>query len=92
MRILLRHFLLAALPLGLGLGAGYGFASTQRSCGSLVGPIFAAKCHGRQLEYQIMLQTAGTGLGTLVAATAGAWLEDRRRRAVQRANLKGEPS
>jgi hypothetical protein len=87
-----RHLVVCALPLACGYGAGYGFAATRASCGSLVGPVFAAKCHGRQLEYQMRLQLAGTGLGTLVAATLGTWLEHRRRRAVQGATPAGETS
>ena len=80
MRIVLRHVLLASLPLAVGLAAGWGFALTQGSCGSLVGPIFAAKCHGRQLEYQLLFQTWGTLAGGLLAAGIGTWLEFRGRR------------
>jgi len=85
MRMLLRHILIAALPLVCGIAAGSGFAlkARQASCTALVGPIFAAKCHGRQLEYQLQFQTAGTAAGSLLAAVLGAWLEHRRRRAVQ---------
>ena len=80
MKIVLRHLLLASLPLVLGLALGWAFALTQESCGQLVGFLFTAKCHGRQLEYQILFQTGGTALGTLLAATIGAWLEFRSRR------------
>jgi len=83
MKMLLRHFLVAALPLLGGVAAGYAFALRQGSCTALVGPVFAAKCHGRQLEYQLKFQTAGTAAGTLVATGIGLWLELRRRRAVQ---------
>ena len=83
MKILLRHLIIAAVPLACGIAASYGFALAQGSCGALVGPLFAAKCHGRQLEYQLFFQTAGTALGTLIAAFIGAWLERRRRRVVQ---------
>jgi hypothetical protein len=82
-RIVLRHLLIAAVPLACGIAAGYAFARAQGSCGALVGPLFASKCHGRQLEYQILFQTAGTALGTLIAALIGSWLELRRRRIVQ---------
>lgn len=82
MKILPRHLILAAVPLVCGVAASYGFAEAQGSCSALVGPVFAAKCHGRQLEYQILFQTAGTALGTLIAAFTGAWLESRRRRFV----------
>src|SRR5260370_7057624 len=83
MQMLVRHRALCALPLVGGIGAGYGFAAKQGSCGSLVGPIFAAKCHGRQLEYQLKFQLAGTGVRTLIAAGLGAGLGHRRRRPVQ---------
>ena len=79
MKLFFRHLVVVALPLVLGLAGAYG-------------PIFAAKCHGRLLEYQMKVQTAGTGVGTLIAAALGAWLEHRRRRAVQRATSRGEPS
>lgn len=92
MRVLLKHICLASLPLLFGLAAGWGFAYLQGSCGALVGPIFAAKCHGRQLEYQLLFQTGGTVLGCLVAATLGAKLELRRGRAVPQAPTTGEPS
>lgn len=82
MRLFLRHLSLAAVPLLLGLAASYGFAQAQGSCTALVGPLFASKCHGRQLEYQLFAQTAGTAFGTLAAAWLGAWLELRRRRVV----------
>ncbi|MGH7530888.1 MAG: hypothetical protein ACREMN_10945 [Gemmatimonadales bacterium] len=84
MRILLRHFAVALLPLVLGLAAGWTFAFTQQSCGRLVGPIFAPKCHWVQLEYQIMFHLAGTALGCLIAAMLGARLEVRSRRALLR--------
>jgi len=86
MGILLRHLLLASPPLILGLGAGWGFALSQESCGRMVGLLFAAKCRGTLLEYQMLLQTGGTALGWLVAALLGIWWERRRRRDVQRAN------
>jgi len=93
MKILLRNFFLALLPLIFGLAASWGFAFTQDKCGRLVGPVFAPKCHWIQLEYQLLFQTAGTLLGCLVAALLGTWLELRRRRAVQRADLNpGAPS
>jgi hypothetical protein len=93
MRVFLRHFLIALLPLVFGLAAGWGFAFSQNSCGRLVGPVFAPKCHWIQLEYQIMFMMAGTALGCVLAATLGSWLELRRRRAVQRADPnQGGPS
>jgi hypothetical protein len=52
----------------------------------MVGPLFASKCHGRQLEYQLLFQAAGTAIGTLIAAFIGFWLESRRRRVVSSEN------
>jgi len=93
MKVFLRHFFIALLPLVFGLGAGWGFAFSQNTCGRLVGPVFAPKCHWIQLEYQIMFMMAGTALGCVIAATLGSWLELRRRRAVQRADPnQGGPS
>lgn len=84
MRIMLRHFWIALLPLVCGLAASWGFAFTQNTCGRLVGPLFAPKCHWIQLEYQLGFQMAGTLLGCLIAAFLGAALERRSRRAVER--------
>ncbi|HEU5260018.1 MAG TPA: hypothetical protein VFU41_01210 [Gemmatimonadales bacterium] len=92
MRTFFRNLVVAGLPLLFGVGAGYGFALSQQSCGKLVGALFASKCHGRQLEYQILFQTAGAGAGTLVAAVVFTWVEHRRRRVVQRPDLTGGPS
>jgi len=86
MRIVLRHLLLASPPLILGLGAGWGFALSQESCGRMVGILFAAKCRGTLLEYQMLFQTAGMAIGWLLAALLGIVWELRRRRDVQRAN------
>jgi len=83
MKVFLRHFFIALLPLVVGLAASWGFAFSQHTCGRLVGPVFAPKCHWIQLEYQIGFMMAGTALGCVVAATLGSWLELRRRRAVQ---------
>lgn len=80
--IVLKHLLIALLPLACGLAAGLGFAYSQATCGSMVGPVFAAKCHGRLLEYQLFFQTAGTLAGCVLTAVLGAWLELRRRRVV----------
>lgn len=79
-RVVLRHAVLASLPLVLGLAAGWGFAWQQESCGRLVGPLFAAKCGRIQVQYQLLFQTLGTALGTLLAAAIGIWLERRRTR------------
>jgi hypothetical protein len=92
MKVAFRHFFIALLPLVFGLAASWGFAFSQNTCGRLVGPVFAPKCHWIQLQYQLGFQSAGTALGCLVAAWLGAWLELRRRRAVQRADSQpGEP-
>jgi hypothetical protein len=80
MKIFARHFFITLVPLLLGAGASYGFAFSQDSCGRLVGPIFAPKCHWIQLEYQIGFLMAGTALGCLIAAFLGASLERRSRR------------
>jgi len=82
MRTFARHLLVAALPLVCGLAAGYTFTLVQGSCVEMVGPLFAAKCHGRQLTYHLLVQTAGTAFGTLLAAVLGAWLERRRRHVI----------
>ncbi|HEY3279059.1 MAG TPA: hypothetical protein VGJ83_00990 [Gemmatimonadales bacterium] len=92
MRIVLRNLCIALLPLIFGLAASWGFAFSQQTCGRLVGPVFAPKCHWMQLEYQLGFQSAGTLLGCLLATVLGSWLELRRRRAVQRADSQqGEP-
>jgi len=81
-KILVRHLLLAALPLACGLAARYGFEQVQGSCTALVGPLFSSKCHGRQLEYQLLWQTLGTAFGALLLALVGFWRELRRSRVV----------
>lgn len=90
MKTFARHLVVASLPLALGLAAGYAFTLVQGSCIQLVGPLFAAKCHGRQLEYQLLIQAAGTVLGTLLAAFLGTWLELRPRPAVQQPKTRTE--
>ena len=88
MKIQVRHFIVALLPLLFGATASWGFAFSQNTCGRLVGPIFAPKCHWIQLEYQLRFLMAGTLLGCLIAGVVGAWLERRsRRRVAQAANL-----
>ena len=79
-RIVIRHVVLAALPLVLGVGLGWGFAWRLAHCGGLVGPLFAAKCGRIQAQYQLWIQTAGTALGSLLAALIGIGLEWRRAR------------
>ena len=88
MKLQMRHFVVALLPLLFGVAASYGFAFSQNTCGRLVGPIFAPKCHWIQLEYQLGFMMAGTLLGCVIAAVVGASLERRsRRRAGQAVNL-----
>jgi hypothetical protein len=74
----MRHIVLAFLPLAIGVGAGWAFAHGQPGCGSLVGPLFAAKCGRMLVQYQLWFQTAGTAAGGLLAAVVGIWLERRR--------------
>jgi hypothetical protein len=88
----LRHAALCALPLAFAYGAGHGFTRYQGSCGAMVGALFAAKCRGVQQQYRLRFQLAGGGLGVLISATLGTWLELRRRRAVQPATPAGETS
>ena len=91
MRIVIKNLLIAVLPLLLGLAAGYAFTHTLSSCGSMVGPLFAAKCHGRVLQYQIRFQTLGTAVGCVFVALIGVVRELRARRAVQsRASSQGD--
>jgi hypothetical protein len=93
MKVFLRHFFIALLPVVFGVGAGWAFAFSVPSCGRLVGPVFGPMCHWRQLEYQIMFMMAGMGAGWLIATILGTWLELRSRRAVQRSDSnQGGPS
>jgi len=78
MRFVTRHIVLAALPLVIGVGAGWVFAHQQPGCGSLVGPLFAAKCGRMLVQYQLWFQTIGTAAGCVLAALLGIWLERRR--------------
>ena len=84
MFVALRHLVLTSVPVLVGLAAGWGFAYLQESCGSAVGFLFAAKCRGVQLEYQLLFQTFGTVTGGVFAAMLGTWLEHRRKRTGQR--------
>ena len=78
MRIVIRHFILAFLPLGIGITAGWVFINQQPSCGSMVGPLFSAKCGRMLVQYQLWFQTMGTGVGAALVASLGIWLERRR--------------
>jgi hypothetical protein len=92
MKSFIRNLLLCAFPLLCGFGAGYYFTTIQGSCGEMVGALFAAKCHGRQREYQLRFQLGGAGAGLLISTTLGTWLEHRRRRAVQPSTPAVQPS
>jgi hypothetical protein len=78
MRIVIRHLVLAFVPLVIGVGAGWVFAHGQPGCGSLVGPLFAAKCGRMLVQYRLWFQTVGTAGGCLLSALIGIWLERRR--------------
>ncbi|PYO98823.1 MAG: hypothetical protein DMD61_08935 [Gemmatimonadetes bacterium] len=92
MKIFLRNLILCALPLLFAAGAGHYFTTIQGSCGAMVGALFSGKCAGRQREYHVRFQLGGAGVGVVIAATLGTWLEHRRRRAVQSTTPAGEPS
>jgi hypothetical protein len=79
-RIVIRHIVLAFLPLAIGIGAGWVFINQQPSCGSMVGPLFSAKCGRMLVQYQLWFQTMGTGVGAALVASLGIWLERRRER------------
>ena len=83
-RIVFRHIVLAFLPLAIGIGAGWVFINQQPSCGSLVGPLFSAKCGRMLVQYQLWFQTMGTGVGAALVASLGIWLERRRVRKMAR--------
>jgi uncharacterized membrane protein YebE (DUF533 family) len=90
-RVVARHLVLAMLPLGIGVAAGFVFAHQQPGCGSLVGPLFAAKCGRRLMQYQLVFQTAGTAAGGLLAALLGIWMERRRTKRAARAAAATPP-
>lgn len=98
MKTFLRHLVLCSLPMLFAAGAGHYFTTIQGSCGAMVGALFSGKCAGLQRRYFERFQLGGGAAGTVIAATLGAWLELRRRRAVQRATEEqpttpvGEPS
>jgi hypothetical protein len=91
-RVVARHVLLAALPLTLGIGAGWVFAVMQGSCSDLVGLLLAPMCRGRQLQYQILFHLWGTGVGCVLTAALGAWLELRRLRPTAGGEPLGPPA
>jgi hypothetical protein len=86
MKIAMRHLVLASLPLVVGVGAGWVFAHQQPGCGSLVGPLFAAKCGRMLVQYQLWFQTLGTAAGCVLAALLGIGLERRRMKRAARAS------
>ncbi len=98
MKTFLRHLVLCSLPLVFAAGSGHYFTTIQGSCGAMVGALFSGKCAGRQRQYLVRFQLGGGATGIVIAATLGALLELRRRRAVQRTTDEqpttpvGEPS
>ena len=98
MKTFLRQLVVCSLPLLFAAGSGYYFTTIQGSCGAMVGALFSGKCAGRQRQYLVRFQLWGGVAGVVIAGTLGAWLELRRRRAVQRATDEqpttpvGEPS
>ncbi len=86
-RIAARHIVFAFLPLGIGIAAGWVFIRQQPSCGSMVGPLFSAKCGRMLVQYQLWFQTMGTGVGAALVASLGIWLERRRVRKAARSAI-----
>ena len=81
-RLVARHVTLTLMPVVIGVAAGAVFASRQQTCGSLVGPLFAAKCGRMLVQYQLWIQTGATLALALLATAVGIWLERRRNRRV----------
>ena len=79
-RLVARHVTLTVLPVVIGIAAGWVFAARQQSCGSLVGPLFAAKCGRMLVQYQLWIQTGVTVALAALATALGIWLERRRTR------------
>lgn len=92
MKIFLRYVVLCALPVLFAAGAGHYFTTIQGNCGAMVGALFSGKCSGLQRQYHARFQLAGAGVGVLIAATLGTWLEHRRKKVVQPTTSEGEPS
>lgn len=89
-RLVARHVTLTVLPVVTGVAAGYVFASRQPGCGSLVGPLFAAKCGRMLVQYQLWFQTGVTLALAVLASAVGIWLERRRNRRVVEKKLDSE--
>jgi hypothetical protein len=79
-RLAARHVTLTFLPVVIGIAAGFVFAARQGTCGSLVGPLFAAKCGRMLVQYQLWIQTGVTVALAALATAVGIWLERRRTR------------
>ncbi len=79
-RLVARHVTLTVLPVVIGIAAGWVFAAGQQKCGSLVGPLFAAKCGRMLVQYQLWIQTGVTVALAALATAVGVWLERRRTR------------
>ena len=82
-RLVARHVTLTLLPVVIGIAAGYVFVSQLPSCGSLVGPLFAAKCGREIVQNQLWIQTGVTLALAVLATMIGVWLERRRNRRTQ---------
>src|ERR1700740_2851088 len=83
MKAFFRYLILCALPVLFAAGGGRYFTTIQGLCGAMVGALFAGKWGGGQREDHGRFQLGGAGLGLGIAATIGALLQHRRRRAVQ---------
>lgn len=79
-RLVARHVTLTLLPVVMGIATGYAFASQLPSCGSLVGPLFAAKCGRMVVQRQLWIQTGVTAGLAVLMTMLGIWLERRRNR------------
>ena len=89
-RLVARHVTLTFFPVVTGIAAGWVFAANQPGCGSLVGPLFAAKCGRMLVQYQLWFQTGVTLALALLASAVGIWLERRRIRKTERRMDSGQ--
>src|SRR5215813_6422483 len=85
-----RHVTLTLLPSVIGVAAGVVFAGQQPKCGSLVGPLFAAKCGRMLVQYQLWIQTAATLALAVLATAVGVWLERRRVKKLRAKSVGGD--
>lgn len=89
-RLVSRHVTLSLLPVVIGIAAGAVFASRQQTCGSLVGPLFAAKCGRMLVQYQLWIQTGVTVALAVLATMVGIWMERRKNRRVVEKQVDSE--